>query len=109
MEVKPDFGYEGDNFCLDEDHDAPRNWQLLSEIISSRKHEWLRNHIELRHIRRKQEEEAKQRKLKASQAIQDKLAAAKRLADELKIEADESGNHFLVKTEILDDMKALEA
>ena len=66
MEVKPDFGYENLNNCLDEDHDAPRNWELLAEIVSSRKHEWLRNHIELRHIRKKQEDEDKKRKLKAN-------------------------------------------
>ena len=53
MCVCPDFGYEGDNWCLEKDEEAPRNWKLLTEIISSKgKHEWLRNHIELRKIRK---------------------------------------------------------
>ena len=44
MEVCPDFGYEGDNYFLEKDEEAPRNWKLITEIISSkRKHEWLRN------------------------------------------------------------------
>ena len=44
MGVMPDFGYEGDNFVIQKEG-APRNWKLLTEIVSSNKHEWLRNHI----------------------------------------------------------------
>ena len=64
MEVKPDFGYEKDNFILEEEEGAPRNWELLTEIVSSKKHEWLRNHIELRNIRKKQEEEELKKKMR---------------------------------------------
>ena len=65
MEVCPDFGYEGDNYFLEKDEEAPRNWKLITEIISSkRKHEWLRNHIELRTIRKEQEKEEQERKVR---------------------------------------------
>ena len=68
MEVCPDFGYEGDNFCLEKDEDAPRNWKLLTEIISSKsKHEWLKNHIALQSIRKEQEKEEQERKKKKDQ------------------------------------------
>ena len=62
MEVSPDFGYEGDNFVLERDEDAPKNWKLMSEVIAGAgKHEWLKNHIELRHIRQMQQAEERQR------------------------------------------------
>ena len=60
MEVCPDFGYEGDNFLIEREEGSPKNWKLMSEVISSkRKHEWLRNHIELRNIRKNQAAEEK--------------------------------------------------
>ena len=73
MEVCPDFGYAGDNFCLDPDEDAPRNWKLLTDIINSkRKHEWLRNHIKLRTIRKEQEKEEQERRIKANMEMKAK-------------------------------------
>ena len=59
----PDFGYEGDNFMIQRE-DSPKNWRLLAEIISNKKkHEWLKNHITLRNIRKKQEEEDRKKQL----------------------------------------------
>ena len=101
MEVKPDFGYEGDNFILEEEEGAPRNWELLAEIVSCNKHEWLKNHIELRHIRRKQEEEEVRKKLRLNL----KLQLQSKIIEETKVE---TGETFHVKKVIIDDFKALE-
>ena len=62
MSVIPDFGYDGDNFLL-EKSEAPRNWKLLTDLIYNKdKYEWLRNHMELRKIRRLQQEHDEQKK-----------------------------------------------
>ena len=51
----PDFGYDCDNFLL-ENTDAPRNWQLMTGLLSGKnKHEWLRTHIALRRINQERE------------------------------------------------------
>ena len=50
MKSVPDFGYENDNFLL-ENTDAPRNWELMTGLLSGKhRHEWLRTHIAIRKI-----------------------------------------------------------
>ena len=40
METRPDWGYQGDNFIIQED--KKDNWQVLTGIVKSKsKHEWL--------------------------------------------------------------------
>ena len=58
MQVMPDFGYSGDNFVIDRDADAPRNWKLLTDFIYNKdKYEYLQNHLVLRKLRIQQTEE----------------------------------------------------
>ena len=53
----PDFGYKMSNDIIEKE-DAPRNWKLLTELVSNKsKFELLSNHIQLRKIRHKQEQE----------------------------------------------------
>ena len=55
----PDFGYNDDNFVIERASDAPRNWKLLTDFVyNKKKYEWLQNHLMLRKLRIKQEEEA---------------------------------------------------
>lgn len=65
MEVVPDFGYDDANALL-EDTGAPRNWELMTGILSGKhRHEGLRTHIALRklkHQRAKQEKTMAQRR-----------------------------------------------
>ena len=52
MQTMPDFGYDGDNFVIDRDEEAPRNWRLLTDFVYNKdKYEWLQNHLFLRKIR----------------------------------------------------------
>ena len=39
MEVCPDFGYEGDNFLIEREEGSPKNWKLMSEVISSKRNQ----------------------------------------------------------------------
>ena len=41
METRPDWGYAGDNFVIQDDTKR-NNWQVLTGIVKSKsKHEWL--------------------------------------------------------------------
>lgn len=42
MQAMPDFGYDGDNFVIERDAEAPRNWKLLTDFVYNKdKYEWL--------------------------------------------------------------------
>ena len=58
MQTMPDFGYHGDNFVIERDTEAPRNWKLLTDFVYNKdKYEWLQNHLTLRRIRQQQTDE----------------------------------------------------
>ena len=59
----PDFGYEQDNIILDRGPDAPRNWKLLTDFVWNKdKYQWLQNHLVLRKLRQKVEQQEEQKK-----------------------------------------------
>ena len=59
----PDFGYEQDNIILDRGPDAPRNWKLLTDFVWNKdKYQWLQNHLVLRKLRQKAEQQEEQKK-----------------------------------------------
>ena len=63
MQTMPDFGYDGDNFVIERSQDAPKNWKLLTDFVYNKdKYEWLQNHLYLRKIRAKQQEEDEKRR-----------------------------------------------
>ena len=73
MQAMPDFGYDGDNFVIERDEDAPRNWKLLTDFVYNKdKYEWLQNHLTLRKIREKQKTEDEKKRVSMLSKTQQK-------------------------------------
>lgn len=64
LEVVPDFGYEGDNFVIEEKQ-GHNGWNTLTQLIGKpERYQWLMNHIQLNRLKQEQNEKAKRRKVR---------------------------------------------
>ena len=53
LEVVPDFGYEGDNFCLYKE--GVPGWHTLTDLIGNKdRYQWLLNYIKVNKLRSSQ-------------------------------------------------------